>query len=520
MQAPEATKAAIRSAMNMLSQYTNMTTTEVTGGTADVRVAFSDDANPTAYAYYPSNSTKGGDIWYGSDYPVYQNPIKGQYAWATTIHELGHALGLKHGHETGGPGNTALQSAYDQMAYTIMTYRSYENGPTTGYTNELNGYAQTFMMYDIAALQTMYGANFNTNSGNTTYTWSATTGEMSINGVGQGAPGGNKIFMTIWDGNGVDTYDFSNYSTNLTVNLTPGAFSITSSAQLADLDQFQAGFNAPGNIFNALQYNGDVRSLIENANGGSGSDTITGNAANNTLHGNNGNDTISGGDGADILYGDAGADSLDGGLGDDTLYFDAADTFVQGGSGYDLGVYIDATTGLRSYDMASHGLEALRWTNGGDTYTLYLNNDGTRLEVRASSMPAQTFSTISTELSSSLAVMSVNTLNKDGTRTVFNYDYQSSLDYTELRYYYHANTKLDYSDVRYDDGTQVITSFDTAEIIDYRDARYLDGTRVVIDYDSLGRTDYRDAHYTDGSRLITDYDTLDRVDFRDTRFAD
>ena len=79
------------------------------------------------------------------------------------------------------------------------------------------------MMFDIAALQEMYGANYTTNGGDTVYKWSATTGEMSINGVGQGAPAGNKIFMTIWDGGGNDTYDFSNYATNLTVNLSPAA---------------------------------------------------------------------------------------------------------------------------------------------------------------------------------------------------------------------------------------------------------------------------------------------------------
>lgn len=311
--APEATKAAIRYAMNALSQYTNMVTSEVSGSTAaDVRTAFSDAASPTAYAYYPSNGTKGGDIWFSNAYPDYANPTKGDYGWATVIHELGHALGLKHGHETGGPGNTAMQSAFDQMAYSVMTYRSYENGPLTGYTNEQFGFAQTYMMYDIAALQTMYGANFNTNSGNTTYTWNASTGEMSIDGVGQGAPGGNRVFMTLWDGNGIDTYDFSNYATNLTVNLTPGSFSITSATQLANLG---SGNYAPGNIFNALQYSGDVRSLIENANGGSGNDTITGNAADNTLTGNGGNDTLTGG---------AGNDTLNGGDGTDVAVFSAA----------------------------------------------------------------------------------------------------------------------------------------------------------------------------------------------------
>ncbi len=97
--------------MGLISQYTNLVTQEVApGAAADVRTAFSNDANPTAYAYYPSDSVNGGDVWYGRNYPEYQNPIRGQYAWATVIHEIGHAVGLKHGHQTGGPGNTAMQT--------------------------------------------------------------------------------------------------------------------------------------------------------------------------------------------------------------------------------------------------------------------------------------------------------------------------------------------------------------------------------------------------------------------------
>lgn len=362
--APEATKVAIRFAMNLLSQYTNMTTTEISATTAaDIRVAFSAEANPTAYAYYPSNSTKGGDIWYGTDYSVYQNPVKGQYAWATTIHELGHALGLKHGHQTGGVANTAMQSTYDQMAYSIMTYRSYQDGPTTGYTNETNGYAQTFMMYDIAALQTMYGANFNTNSGNTTYRWDPSTGEMFIDNVGQGAPGGNRIFMTLWDGNGTDTYDFSNYTTNLNVNLSPGAFSITSSTQLAYLGNNGTAQYAPGNIFNALQYNGDARSLIENANGGTGNDTITGNAANNVLNGNDGNDTLRGAEGNDTLNGGNGTDTA--------MYSNARGSYVV--ISYNGSVYV-LTTGSEGKDQLT-GIESLNFngavesTSGAETFS-------------------------------------------------------------------------------------------------------------------------------------------------------
>lgn len=342
-EATAALKSTTRYAMGLISQYTNLVTQEVApGAAADIRTAFSNSANPTAYAYYPSDSTKGGDIWYGQNYTVYQNPIKGQYAWATVIHELGHAVGLKHGHELGGVSNTAMQTAFDQMAYSIMTYRSYAGGPTTGYTNETNGFAQTFMIYDIAALQTMYGANLNTNSGNTTYSWSSTTGEMFINGVGQGAPGGNRIFMTIWDGNGVDTYDFSNYTTNLSIDLTPGNFSITSTTSAFQRANLGVGQLADGNVYNALQFNGDARSLIENANGGSGNDTITGNAANNVLSGNNGNDTLNGGDGNDIFFGGNGNDTLVGGNGDDVYsIIDYSDTIVENSGGGNDTVIID-----------------------------------------------------------------------------------------------------------------------------------------------------------------------------------
>ena len=174
-----------------------------------------------------------------------------------------------------------------------MSYRSYLGAPTgQGYTNETWGYPQTLMMYDIAAIQHMYGANFNYNGGNTVYKWDPNTGQEFVNGVGQATPGANRIFMTVWDGGGGhDTYDFSNYTTNLSVNLQPGGWTTTATAQLAYLGN---GHYAIGNIANALLYENNPASLIENAIGGSGSDTITGNTADNKFTGGAGNDHLDG----------------------------------------------------------------------------------------------------------------------------------------------------------------------------------------------------------------------------------
>jgi serralysin len=179
---------------------------------------------------------------------------------------------------------------------------------------------QTYMQADIAALQYIYGADFGFRSTATTYTFSSVTGEMFVNGVGQGAPSGNIVLRTIWDGNGIDHYNFSNYTGNQTINLNAGEFSTFSTAQLANHRAYSGGVAmAPGNIANALLSGGDLRSLIENATTGSGNDTIVGNQIANTLSGNAGADTLQGFGSDDVLNGGAGNDLLEGGLNFDIL---------------------------------------------------------------------------------------------------------------------------------------------------------------------------------------------------------
>ena len=336
-------------------------------GDDEIRLANTTSASlgTARVADFPGNYITGqtqdnGDVWFGTNYN-YTNPIAGNYAWHTTLHEIGHALGLKHAQESGFFG--AVPDNINGMEYTVMSYRSYIGGPNGPYSNEQFGYAQTYMMYDIAALQHMYGADFTTNSGNTTYSWNPNSGDTLVNGTAAIQPGANRIFATIWDGGGYDTYDLSAYTTNLSIDLSPGGYSLFSTAQRAYLGGGPNGGYARGNIFNALQFNGDARSLIEAAIGGSGADSITGNAADNSLTGNAGNDTLKGLGGADTLNGGDGDDYLDGGEGNDVLKgMGGADTLI-GGNGDD---YLDGGEGNDSLSGGA-GVDQIFGAGGNDT---------------------------------------------------------------------------------------------------------------------------------------------------------
>ncbi|MEE1657907.1 M10 family metallopeptidase C-terminal domain-containing protein [Microvirga sp. CF3062] len=331
-----------RTALSMVASVANLTFTEITETAtahADLRFGLS-NLPSTAWAYFPTTDAEGGDAWFNKSSGAYSKPVKGNYAFVTFIHEIGHALGLEHPHEAGLPGDR------DSMEYTVMSYRSYIDASTTGgYANEAWGYAQSLMMLDIAALQHLYGADYTTNSTGTVYRWSTTTGEMFVDGIGQGAPGGNRILLTIWDGGGSDTYDFSNYGTNLKVDLRPGNWTTTATGQLAKL-RYDGSRLAAGNIANALLHQGDTRSLIENAFGGTGADVIVGNQAANTLKGNAGNDRLTGAEGNDLI---------DGGTGSDTA--------ILGGRRSDSVVTLLADGSLQVSDLrtgASNGTDIIR----------------------------------------------------------------------------------------------------------------------------------------------------------------
>ncbi|MBJ6128007.1 M10 family metallopeptidase, partial [Microvirga splendida] len=309
-------------------------------GDANIKVAAFEPGSmiERSHGYYPGVPVYGGDTWLTTG--TNTNVRKGSHAYFLTMHELGHSLGLKHPHDS-ADGLPRMSAQRDGTEFTVMSYEETYDRP------------QTFMQYDIAALQAMYGADFTANGGNTVYRWNVTSGEMTINGLGQGATQLGRIFLTIWDGGGIDTYDMSNYSDDAVIDLAPGGSSRFSQTQLANKTVYT---KVAGNVYNAFQYKGDTRSLIENAYGGSGNDKVRGNAAQNELKGNEGHDELQGRGGSDRLYGGIGNDDLLGGEGGDTL---------DGGDGFDLASYYHAAAGVTanlSWSGANTGEAA------GDTY--------------------------------------------------------------------------------------------------------------------------------------------------------
>ena len=229
------------------------------------------------------------------------SPARSRWPATTTtspiLHETGHALGLKHGHE-------ATASARCRRRYDCARIHGDDLPDATSARRRTStrpgpvDFPQTFMMLDIAALQHLYGADFTTNAGDTTYSWSPSTGAhlrrrraRDRAGRQPGVPDhlGRRRRWT----------PTTSRTTRTDLEDRPRARAATrpsSAAQLADLGGGPNGGHARGNVFNALQYRGDPRSLIENAVGGGGDDAITGNAARNRLDGGAGGDRLAGRD--------------------------------------------------------------------------------------------------------------------------------------------------------------------------------------------------------------------------------
>jgi len=401
---------AVRQALSVISDYCNIEFVEVTGG-GDISFGRCKMPQGTGAYAYPSN----GDIYFDQ---TEKHWGVGKWQFETVLHEVGHVLGLRHPGDYEGKEKVdnyfVDPSAVGNTAYTAMSYNDYGRS-----------YAGTPMLYDVAALQQLYGAATSASLGNDSYSfivdrasgWARTVlydsggqdtiyadpnkaqlidlgaghfsryldsteyqlsiayGNVIENVVGSNYDDmliGNSANNRLVGGLGLDTLTGGSGNDTYVVENTGDTISETS-AQAREIDTVRSSvaWSLGANLENLILTGNDAI----DGNGNRLDNVLIGNAAANTLRGGAGNDIVEGGAGRDMLTGDTGADVFR-----FSAVLDSYRKYAKDGQALSDGI-TDFEIGTDKVDLAGLGYTGLG--NGfGGTLTLALNETGTRTYVK------------------------------------------------------------------------------------------------------------------------------------------
>ena len=275
--------AQVEKALTYIASLINVNFQKTTNAAALNTLSFANNqqTDSAGYAMAPGDALVDSDLFFDVN-ATNAKFADGTYGALTLIHEIGHALGLKHpfsAQQAGGglADPPYLPTAEDKTAWTVMSY----NDSSAQYQIQ-------YSPFDIAALQYIYGPSPFARAGNDTYTVSESSSNF------------------IWDGAGTDTLDLSGAKQGGSFYLTPGywgyvgqapASSITAAGQVTINFGTQLE-NLVGSNFADKLYGNELANVIT---GGAGNDTLDGGAGNDTLLGGLGSDVITGGTGFDIF---------------------------------------------------------------------------------------------------------------------------------------------------------------------------------------------------------------------------
>lgn len=257
-----AERAVVRDILKAVSDVTGIAFTETqdAGGGGQMRFGVSQQAATKGVAHAPGTSSDAGDIWMDVESMV--SLAIGSEGRAALMHEIGHALGLRHPRNVDAGDAWAQQwrASDDSTSYSVMSQVASPDGL----------FRSDWGAMDVAALRHLYGSEA-VNTGNNVH-------EL-VDGDVEGQ-------TSVIDDGGYDTVDASASTLGVSIDLTPGhRSSVGVTAQ---------GLVAVDNITLGLD------TWIEAAIGSAHDDVLVGNSLANRLTGDLGNDWLDGGDGIDV----------------------------------------------------------------------------------------------------------------------------------------------------------------------------------------------------------------------------